>query len=267
MSEQVAAREVHSAPGPRRRSELAAARLPVDPNATAEPLTLCLVASKKDHGPGEHEYPTWQAQWRELLGQAPRVAIRTPFDWPSSDDWRQSQVMIWYFWHHHWSDQDYAELDAHLGRGGGVVAIHAGLVEDRAPQRLAERFGLAGQRPRLQFRHGPAELKATAAAQGSFFHGLPRLELVDETYWDFDGDPGRVNVLATADELGQARPQIWTHEAGPGRVFCTTPGHFLRTFGDPLYRLVLLRGIAWAGRQPLARFEPLAEIGAGLIDD
>ncbi|PYJ04253.1 MAG: hypothetical protein DME25_10255 [Verrucomicrobia bacterium] len=55
-------------------------------------------------------------------------------------------------------------------------------------------------------------------------------------------------------------------EQGPGRVFVSIPGHYTWTFDDPLFRLLLLRGIAWAGHQPLNRFNELVNIGARLAD-
>ena len=51
-------------------------------------------------------------------------------------------------------------------------------------------------------------------------------------------------------------------ERGKGRVFVSIPGHFSWSFDDPLFRILLLRGIAWAGREPVDRFNELALPGA-----
>ena len=56
--------------------------------------------------------------------------------------------------------------------------------------------------------------------------GSGALQLVDESYWNLRGDPSRVEVLATGDEEGEARPLVWTRRQGKGRVFCSIPGHY-----------------------------------------
>ena len=43
-----------------------------------------------------------------------------------------------------------------------------------------------------------------------------------------------------------------------GRVFCTTLFHYTWTVDDPLARIVLLRGMAWAAGEPLDRFQSLS---------
>ena len=51
---------------------------------------------------------------------------------------------------------------------------------------------------------------------------------------------------------------FWTYTSGKGRVFGTTTGHYTYTFHDPLYRVLLLRGMAWALDENPAPFMPLA---------
>ena len=69
-------------------------------------------------------------------------------------------------------------------------------------------------------------------------------------------------ILARAEEDGAPHPQFWTTEPdGGGRVFVSIPGHYSWTFDDPLFRLILLRGLAWSTREPVDRFNPLVEAG------
>jgi type 1 glutamine amidotransferase len=68
--------------------------------------------------------------------------------------------------------------------------------------------------------------------------------------------------LATGVEAGQVWPQLWSLERGRGRVFVSIPGHYSWTFDDPLFRVVLLRAIAWAAREPVDRFNELVWPGA-----
>jgi type 1 glutamine amidotransferase len=60
---------------------------------------------------------------------------------------------------------------------------------------------------------------------------------------------------------------FWTYETGRGRVFGCVPGHYVWTFDDPWFRLLLLRGIAWAGGGSVYRFDPLVLRGARVAED
>ncbi len=82
----------------------------------------------------------------------------------------------------------------------------------------------------------------------------------------FIGEEKNVNLLASSEEDGKARPQMWTRNVGKGRVFVSVPGHYNWTFDDPIYRLLVFRGICWAGNQPIDRLAELAPIGARLSE-
>ncbi len=54
---------------------------------------------------------------------------------------------------------------------------------------------------------------------------------------------------------------FWSYELGEGRVFGCVPGHSAHTFDDPLFRKLLLRGIAWAaGENPSLLDEVFSKI-------
>jgi type 1 glutamine amidotransferase len=59
-----------------------------------------------------------------------------------------------------------------------------------------------------------------------------------------------------------ATPQMWVRDHQPGRVFVSIPGHYSWTFDDPLFRVLLLRGIAWTANEPVDRFNELVFPGA-----
>ena len=69
-------------------------------------------------------------------------------------------------------------------------------------------------------------------------------------------------MIATGVEDGQPQPLFWTMEHGPGRVFVSIPGHYMWTFDDPLFRTLLLRGMAWTAKEPVDRFNELVLPGA-----
>ena len=49
-----------------------------------------------------------------------------------------------------------------------------------------------------------------------------------------------------------------------GQKSAAIPGHYSWTFDDPLFRVLLLRGIAWTAREPVDRFNDLVWPGAEL---
>ena len=229
---------------------------------TLKPLRVCLVASKQDHGPGEHDYPAWQTNWTKLLGHAPRVWVTNAWQWPET--FENIDVVVLYFWNHAWhtNQTHYQQIDEFLAGGGGLVALHSATIADKEPEKLAERIGLAFQPGRSKYRHGSLDLRIVAPHEDPITRGLPRnIHFVDESYWPMFGDTNQVKLLATTKEEGKDWPMIWTFEKGRGRVFASIIGHYSWSYDDPLFRIILLRGIAWAAREPVGRLERLATEG------
>jgi type 1 glutamine amidotransferase len=75
-----------------------------------------------------------------------------------------------------------------------------------------------------------------------------------------------VDVLGTGEEGGEPRPLFWARSHGKGRVFVSIPGHFTWTFDDPLFRLLILRGMAWTAGEPIDRFNELTTLGARIAE-
>ncbi|HTH49354.1 MAG TPA: ThuA domain-containing protein [Candidatus Limnocylindria bacterium] len=215
------------------------------------PLKIVLLASKQDHGPGQHDYPAWQTKWQRLLGTLPNANVSTAWEWPTAEQFATADVLVCYFWNHDWSAERLAQLDAFQARGGGLALIHSATIADKDAEQLVSRMGLSAQPDKVKYRHTPFELHILQRDQ-PLTHGLPEwLPFLDEPYWPMIGDPSLVTVLATADVDGAARPLVWTYEHGPGRVYASIPGHFVWTLDDPFWRLLTLRGIAWAARRDL----------------
>jgi putative heme-binding domain-containing protein len=55
------------------------------PKLLVRPLNIVLVASKQDHGPGQHDYPGWQTKWMTLLSQRSSVTLTKAWEWPSEE--------------------------------------------------------------------------------------------------------------------------------------------------------------------------------------
>ncbi|MEP6663324.1 MAG: ThuA domain-containing protein, partial [Verrucomicrobiota bacterium] len=232
------------------------------PSGTADStreLRLVLVASKQDHGVGQHDYPNWQTNWTRLLSDAGAKSLtETAWEWPTSAQFESASALVFYFWNHNWSAERLAQVDAFLARGGGIVLIHSAVIADKEPEVLAGRIGLSAHPKRTGYRHMPFELRLVDR-EHPITRGLPeRIELIDEPYWPLIGETNAVHLLASAKVDGESRPLIWTQEKGKGRIFASIPGHYTWTLNDPLFRVVLLRGIAWAAGESPARLEALA---------
>ena len=51
-------------------------------------------------------------------------------------------------------------------------------------------------------------------------------------------------------------------KVGKGRIYTNILGHFSWSFDDPLFRILVLRGIAWTAKSDINRFHNLYTIGA-----
>src|SRR5947209_7558111 len=63
----------HQGPRPKRRTRAEVSAVLAgapEPLPRLRWLRVLLVAGKKDHGPGEHDYPAWQKAWTRLLARA-----------------------------------------------------------------------------------------------------------------------------------------------------------------------------------------------------
>jgi putative heme-binding domain-containing protein len=252
------------APPPRTQAQVdAVLQGSVPPTAKAKPLRILLAAGPKDHGPGEHDYPLWQRRWNKLLSLADAVTVSESFDWPTAEQFRWADVIVMYSHNPGWAAAKAADLDAFLERGGGLVVIHWAVDGHSAGEMLAQRIGHAWRDKASRFRHGPLEVDFTGSNH-PIVRGMGKVSFVDESYWNLQGDPKDVDVLGTCVEEGKTWPLFWTRQQGKGRVFVSIPGHYTWTFDDPLFRVLLLRGIAWSAGESVDRFNALATVGARL---
>jgi hypothetical protein len=227
-------------------------------------IRVVLVAGKKDHGKGEHDYPAWQKAWAALFNLAGQVELATAWEWPEKGEFQKADVMIFYQ-HGDWTPERALDIDAFLERGGGLVYVHWAVDGREDAPGFARRIGLASRGGKIKYRHGPLELSFNKEVKHPITRNFDKLGLVDESYWMLTGALPADHVLATQMEDDQPRPLFWTVEHGRGRVFVSIPGHYSWTFDDPLFRVLLLRGIAWAAREPVDRFNNLVWPGADVI--
>jgi len=252
------------APRPRVDLNVILAGAPQPPESI-RPIKVVLVAGPKDHGPAEHDYPAWQTAWQELLTAAEQVAVDTAWNWPSSVQLATADVLVFYQ-KGDWTPQREQDVDGFLKRGGGLVYIHYAVDGGQHPSAFAERIGLAWRGGGSKFRHGLLAVDFAAGQNHPIARNFSQVRFVDESYWQLVGDPTRVRLLGTGVEDEQPQPLFWTYEPSKGRVFVSIPGHFSWTFDDPLFRVLILRGIAWTAGEPVDRFNNLTTLGARIAD-
>ncbi len=294
---------IHAAtpPSPPKRSDvqrvLAVARERQTERPAERPLQIVLLADRKDHGPGEHDYPRWQSRWALLLGGAaastapaanlhgpdrvdpalqqgaPHVGVTLADQWPSPEQWKTADVIV-AFCYLAWTQERTAELAQFLDRGGGLVVIHSATwTKPKASADVAAVLGVGGFQ---RWRHGAISLETTQP-EHPICLGLPSvLQLVDESYWPPTPpiDAADVQVLAASKEQAEPgqpatalQPMFWTYQRGRGRVFGCVLGHYSWTFDDPYFRLWLLRGIAWSARENPYRLDDLTLRSAAVRDE
>lgn len=257
-----AALERAGEPPPRSWAEVEAALKGVQlPKKPGKKLRILLAAGPKDHGPGEHDYPLWQRRWYSLLSLADEVSVEMTPAWPSDAQRKKADVIVFYSNNPGWSPARARELKDYLDAGGGVVYLHWAVEGQQHAAALAELIGLASNSRTTKYRHGALEL-TFPNAKSDITRGLGKLKFVDESYWDLVGDAKRLDVLATGVEAGRARPLMWARAQGKGRVFVSILGHYNWTFDDPLFRLVVLRGLCWTAGEPADRLSELITVGA-----
>ena len=237
----------------------------------------------EDHGGGEHDYIRIKELFVPMLKTIPRVTVEEAYQFPSPEQFERADLMIQFL---HLPDLTDEQLDLFQGfvnRGGSVVSIHESCIVrpvERA-SKLAGCIGCSWQGNRNshwgKFSHDhPLFLKTEHPA----FTGLPRsFRLNDESYWNLlkrDGvevigaiaSKSNKDSASFADILqseGARSEAFWTYTSGKGRVFGTTTGHYTYTYFDPIYRLILLRGIAWSLQEDPAPFMPL--VFQGITND
>ena len=238
-------------------------------------IRILWLSGPEDHGGGEHDYIRVKELFVPMLKTVPRVTVSEAFQFPTRAQFDATDLLIQYLHLPDLTDEQFAMYQRFVDRGGSVVSIHESCIMrplERA-ERLAGCIGCswkgnnASRWSKFDHRH-PLYLKTDHAA----FAGLPKsVRLNDESYWNLLARDGVEVIGAVAPEAasggspfaeilkhpGVRSDAFWTYTSGKGRVFGTTTGHYTYTFHDPIYRLLLMRGIAWAIDEKPAPLMPL----------
>src|SRR5262245_60773853 len=211
------------------------------------PLRVFLRAGPKTHGEGEHDHPRFLAEWSKLLAER-GARVDGGMEFPSAAQLDACDVLVLYA-----ADgaaihgDERARLEQFLARGGGLVALHDAVCGDD-PQWFETVAGGAWEHGHSKYLEGEMGL-VFADREHPITKGVANFDFEDEIYWDLHMDP-RAHVLANSFHTPfDITPQMWTFEPGAYRAFVSIQGHLWKSFANPAWRTLLLRGIAWAGKR------------------
>jgi type 1 glutamine amidotransferase len=267
-----------------------------DTAASYQPLNIVLAWGERDSGRPltDHNWPQFATEWETLLKKVPNATVSRAYYFPSDQQWGTADVIVLYLRTHTfrveaptdlpsppaagsytWGAAEFAKLDAYLQRGGGLVIMHSATYPDVSfENEWVKRAGLAWKQGTTTYREGNLVIRKEAGMNGHpIMFGMPdTMHFLDETYYPMmktpDSATAPVLVLASTNETFQGvtapRPALWTFSppGKPGRVYGFIMGHLNASFNDPLFRGILMRGMAWVGNTEFSRFRPAVYSGA-----
>lgn len=222
-------------------------------------------AGLKTHGPGQHDYPQFLADWSKILTERNAV-VDGSLHFPKAEELANVDVMVMYKGDAGgMTPEEKATLEGFLKRGGGLVSFHDTLCGPD-PAYYSTIVGGAKKHGETNFTL-EADIPYTIADKSSpIMEGLPDFTIKDEAFFLMTwAQSPKIHVLANATiadtpsakgHAGEIVPQIWTYEntiAGgtqPYRAFVWMQGHNYTNFADPKIQPMILKGIAWAAKKP-----------------
>ncbi len=235
---------------------------------------IVLIAGKKTHGPGEHEYVKTVNLLKVMLDHAPNLkGVKTEIHydgWPADPTTlNDANVILIYadgtddkedhdplFVGDHWS-----VIEKQMKRGCGLMVLHYSTF---APKRYGSQFmELVGGyfdyengKPGVSGRDAwYSDIKTETAmvrpvATHPIAQGLTPFELHEEFYFKmhFQENDHRLKPVLNVSITGVAKEQTiaWTVERNDGgRGFGFTGGHFYNNWEISNYRKLILNAIVW----------------------
>jgi len=231
-------------------------------------MKVYLWTGLKTHGPGQHDYPQFLADWSKLLTERGAV-VDGGFHPPSKEQLAKTDVVVIYRGDTGYMGDSYKkELEEYVERGGGLVSLHDALCGPD-PGAYSKMLGGAKKHGEVNYTlDAPVKYTVTDAAH-PIMKDMTGFTLWDESFFNMTWAPGdpAIHVLATAEiaptrsagtHAGEKVPQIWVYEhpvAGgaskKARAFVWMQGHTYANFANYQVQRTLLRGIAWAAQKPV----------------
>ena len=235
------------------------------PGQNPNGIQIYLRAGLKTHGPGQHDYPQFLADWSKFLTQHGAV-VSGSLHAPLAQELEGVSVLVIYKGDAGYlSDADRAALEAFIKRGGGIVSIHDALCGPD-PTYFATLVGGAKKHGEVNFTLDANVPYTVVDPASPLMKGITGVALRDEAFFNMTwASNPKAHVLATTvidatpsagSHKGEVVPQIWTYEHSlpggqPARAFVWMQGHSYASFSRPEIQNMLLRAIAWAGKHPV----------------
>jgi type 1 glutamine amidotransferase len=235
------------------------------PAQGSSPMHIYIRAGLKTHGPGQHDYPQFLADWSKVLTER-GAQVDGSLHFPTPAELTTTDVIVMYKGDAgDMTSDEKATLEAFLKRGGGLVSLHDTLCGPD-PGYFSKILGGAKKHGEVNYTL-EAEVPYTVTdASHPIMQGVGNFTIQDEAFFLITwAQSPRIHVLATATmaatpsagtHKGEVVPQIWTYEntlpgGEPYRAFVWMQGHNYANFANPQVQPMLLRGIAWAARRPI----------------
>ena len=232
------------------------------------PLRVFIYGGMKTHGPGQHDYPQFLADWSKII-QDRGGYVTGGLQFPAARDLASADVLVIYKGDAGYlSGEDRAALDAFMRRGGGIISLHDALCGPE-PELFAGVVGGAKKHGEVNYTL-EADVPYTIVDTASpIMQGMTIFSIKDEAFFNMTWSKApEIKVLATATMAatpsakgheGEVVPQIWTYEKSlapapsgiPYRAFVWMQGHNYENFALPNVQSMLLRAIAWTGKRPV----------------
>jgi type 1 glutamine amidotransferase len=227
-------------------------------------MRIYVWAGLKTHGPGQHDYPQFLADWSKLLTEKGAV-VDGALHPPATADLERADVLLIDRGDAGFLNADQkGVIEAFVKRGGGIVSFHDALCGPD-PEWFAGIVGGGKKHGQVNFTlEAPVEYTVVDKSN-PIMKDMTDLTLWDESFYlmTWAKDPG-IHVLATTrtaatpsagEHKGEVVPQIWTYEhtasgGQPARAFVWMQGHTYTNYANYQIQRTLLRGIAWAGKRP-----------------
>ncbi len=241
--------------------------VPRIPGQNLNGMRVYIRSGLKTHGPGQHDYPQFLADFSKILTEKGAV-VDGSFHAPLAEELAKTDVMIIFKGDAgYMSATEKAALEGFVKRGGGLVLLHDSMCGPD-PEYMASMVGGAKKHGEVNY-----TLEGTVAYDivdktNPIMAGMSNFSIHDESFYlmTWAKNPG-IKVLASVKtdatptavrtgHAGEVVPQIWTYEHSlpggqPARSFVWMQGHEYKNMTDPTVLPMLLRGIAWAAKKPV----------------
>ena len=249
------------------------------------PMHVYIRVGLKSHGPGQHDYPQFAADWSKILTDRGAI-VDGSFHFPTPAELVNTDVIVMYKGDAGYMTPDErTTLASYLQRGGGLVSFHDTLCGDD-PDFYSTIVGGAKKHGQVNYTLDADIPYTVADPNHPIMQGVTDFQIQDEAFYlmTWAKPPyGEIHPLMNAKiaatpsavqagHAGEIVPQMWTYErpyfasiAGqtPFRAFVWMQGHNYSNLAHEKVQPILLRGIAWAAHYPVDALANVAAAGGG----